>query len=96
MWGVAWTTADTTVSIASDGSIKQWAAISGQPQSPNSQFPAPHTLALVSLSVSPDGTEALYNSIEGLTSIWDLTTGEVKAKYESYRSGDEPEPGAPI
>jgi hypothetical protein len=50
----------------------------------------------VSLSVSPDGTEAVYNSIEGLTSLWDLTTGDIKAKYESYRSGDEPEAGEPI
>ncbi|TFK29033.1 WD repeat-containing protein 61 [Coprinopsis marcescibilis] len=93
VWGISWTSADTTVSISADGSIKQWAAISGQPQSPNAQFPAPHTLALVSLSVSPDGREALYNSIEGLTSLWDLETGETVAKHESYqRSTDDSEP----
>ncbi|EAU82660.2 WD repeat-containing protein 61 [Coprinopsis cinerea okayama7 len=93
VWDVAWTSADTTVSISADGSAKQWASISGQPQSPNAQFPQPHTLALVSLSVSPDGTLALYNSIEGLTSLWDLESGQVVARHESYqRSTEDAEP----
>ncbi len=41
-------------------------------------------LGLVSLSVSPDAKYALYNTIEGLTSLWDLTTGDIVGKYESY------------
>lgn len=35
----------------------------------------------------------MYNSIEGLTSLWDLGTGEVVGKYESYaRTTDDAEP----
>lgn len=93
IWGVAWTAADTVISLSADGSIKQWSASQGQPHPPNSQFPPKHTLGLVSLSVSPDGGRAIYNSIEGLTSLWDLSTGDVVAKYESYaRTTDEAEP----
>jgi len=45
------------------------------------------------LSASPDGKHALYNSIEGLTSLWDLESGQVVAKHESYqRTGDDSEP----
>lgn len=77
------------ISISADGSVKQWAAASGLPHPPNATFPAAHTLAQVSLSVSPDGKKALYNSIEGLTSLWDLGSGEVVSKFESYaRTGD--------
>jgi len=96
---VAWTQSDTAVSISADGSIKQWTSSSGQPYSiPNSnesnfQVPPPHTLGLVSLSVSQDGRLALYNSLEGLTSLWDLTNGEIVGKFESYvRSGEDAEP----
>ncbi|KAG5340130.1 hypothetical protein C0989_002750 [Termitomyces sp. Mn162] len=93
VWGVTWTSADTTLSISADGSIKQWSAASGQHHPPNAPFPSPHTLGLVSLSVAPDAKCAIYNSIEGLTSLWDLTTGEVTAKFESYvRSADDAEP----
>lgn len=89
IWGIAWTAEDTVISISADGSVKQWAAASGQPHPPNATFPAAHTLAQVSLSVSPDGKKALYNSIEGLTSLWDLGSGEVVSKFESYaRTGD--------
>jgi WD repeat-containing protein 61 len=50
-----------------------------------------HTLGLVSLSVSPDGGHALYNSIDGTTFLWDLEGGAIVGKYESYtRSGAEP------
>ncbi|KAJ7094450.1 WD repeat-containing protein 61 [Mycena belliarum] len=84
VWGAAWTTTDNVVSVSADGSVKQWASSSGQRQPPNAAFPAPHTLGLVSLSVAPDGRRALYNSIEGLTSLWDLTTGEVVGRFESY------------
>jgi WD repeat-containing protein 61 len=50
-----------------------------------------HTLGLVSLSVSPDGGHALYNSIDGTTFLWDLEGGAIVGKHESYtRSGAEP------
>ncbi|KAG5651490.1 hypothetical protein H0H81_008490 [Sphagnurus paluster] len=93
VWGVVWTSLDTAISISADGSIKQWLAASGQPHPANSSFPPQHTLGLVSLSVSPDAKRAIYNSLEGLTSLWDLTTGEIAAKYESYaRTSDDAEP----
>ncbi|KAJ7490260.1 WD repeat-containing protein 61 [Mycena galericulata] len=93
VWGAAWTTADTVVSVSADGSIKQWTSSSGQRHPPNADFPAPHTLGLVSLSVSPDGQRALYNSLEGLTCLWDLASGEVVARFESYaRAADGAEP----
>ena len=84
IWGVSWTENDTAISISADGSIKQWSAASGQPHPPNATFPTPHTLAQVSLSVSLDGKRALYNSIEGHTSLWNLENGEVVATFESY------------
>ncbi|KAJ7595039.1 WD repeat-containing protein 61 [Mycena floridula] len=91
VWGLEWTATDKVVSISADGSIKQWASATGQPS--QIEHPPPHTLALVSLSVSKDGKLALYNSIEGLTCLWDLETGDIVGKFESYvRSGDESEP----
>ncbi|KAF9004277.1 WD repeat-containing protein 61 [Cyathus striatus] len=93
VWGVSWTATDNTLSISADGAIKQWSAQTGQPAPANATFPAPHTLAQVSLSVSPEGDKALYNSIEGLTCLWDLGRGEVVGRYESYaRVKDNAEP----
>jgi len=93
IWGVSWTASDTAISISADGSIKQWSSTSGQPHPPNAEFPPPHTLGLISLSVSADGQRALYNSIEGLTSLWDLGTGQVVGRFESYaRSKEDAEP----
>ncbi|PPQ65730.1 hypothetical protein CVT24_011763, partial [Panaeolus cyanescens] len=93
VWGVKWTSADTTVSISADGSLKQWAAAAGQPHPPNGSFPTPHSLAQISLSVSPDGTRALYNSIEGTTSLWDLEKCDILGTYESFaRTSDTAEP----
>ncbi|KAJ7639146.1 WD repeat-containing protein 61 [Roridomyces roridus] len=93
VWGVAWTAADSVVSVSADGSTKQWASSSGQRHPPNAEFPAPHTLGLVSVSVSPDGRRALYNSLEGLTCLWDLTSGQVVGRFESYtRSVEGAEP----
>ncbi|CAK5262487.1 unnamed protein product [Mycena citricolor] len=89
IWGASWTALDTVVSVSADGSIKQWNSSTGQRHPANAEFPPPHTLALVSLSVAPDGTRALYNSIEGLTALWDLTNGQVAAKFESYARGTE-------
>ena len=93
IWGVSWTANDTAISISADGSIKQWSAATGQPHPPNATFPTPHTLAQVSLSVSLDGKKALYNSIEGHTSLWNLENGEVVATFESYAiKGPDSEP----
>jgi WD40 repeat protein len=87
VWDVSWTTTDAALSISADGVIKQWDSTSGQVLR---TLPA-HTLGLVSLSVSPDGKQALYNSIEGLTCLWDLESGEIVGKHESYvRTGSVP------
>ncbi|KAF8635361.1 hypothetical protein AX17_003930 [Amanita inopinata Kibby_2008] len=92
VWGIAYTEDDSVFSISADGSIKHWGA-TGQPDPPNGTFPTPHTLGLVSLSVSPDGQRALYNSIEGLTSLWDIPQNKIVAKFESYvRKAENPEP----
>jgi len=44
----------------------------------------PHNLAIVSLSVSPDGKYALYNGLDGTTCLWDLYTDVVVGRHESY------------
>lgn len=81
VWGIACASdADRTVSISADGSIKAWDSASGQV----SRIQPPHTLGLVSLSLSRDGKHALYNSIEGLTTLWNLDSGDVVGKFESY------------
>lgn len=73
--------------------MKQWSSAVGQPHPPNASFPKPHTLAQVSLSISRDGSRALYNSIEGLTSLWNLENGEITGPFESYvRTNAEAEP----
>lgn len=87
VWDIAWTQNDRVVSISADGSINQWDSISGQA----SQTLPPHTLGLISLSVSPTGDKVLYNSIEGLTSLLDLKVGGIIGKHESYmRAGTDP------
>jgi len=74
--------------------VKQWSAAVGQPHPPNAAFPTPHSLAQVSLSVSPDGTKALYNSLEGLTTLWNLDNGEIIGTFESFvRTKADSEPG---
>ncbi|KAF8641284.1 hypothetical protein AX16_010063 [Volvariella volvacea WC 439] len=93
VWGAVWTVNDTVISISADGSIKQFASTTGQPYPPNATFPTPHSLGLTCLSVTPDGNKALFNSLEGLTQLWDLSSGSIVGKYESYtRSGGEKEP----
>ncbi|KAK2459951.1 hypothetical protein APHAL10511_008036 [Amanita phalloides] len=91
-WGIACTEDDSVFSISADGSIKHWGP-TAQPISPNASFPPPHTLGLVSLSASRDGQHVLYNSIEGLTSLWDVTQNKIVGKFESYvRKTENPEP----
>ncbi|KAF5321064.1 hypothetical protein D9619_000132 [Psilocybe cf. subviscida] len=93
IWGVAWTANDTVISASADGSVKQFSAVGGQPHPPNATFPTPHSLAQVSLSVSPDGRRALYNSIEGLTKLWNLENGEILGTLESFvRTKEDSEP----
>lgn len=95
VWGVAWTANDTVISASADGSVKQFSAAGGQPHPPNAAFPAPHSLAQVSLSVSADGTRALYNSIEGLTRLWNLENGEIIGSFESFvRTKEDADPCA--
>ena len=88
VWDICWTAKDDAVaSISADGVIKRWNSTSGQVM----HSAAPHTLGLVSLSVSPDGGHALYNSVDGTTFLSDLESGEIVAKHESYtRSAGEP------
>jgi len=88
VWDVSWTAKDNAVvSISADGIIKRWNSASGQVMR---TAPA-HTLGLVSLSVSPDGKYALYNSVDGTTFLWDLEAGTIVGKHESYtRPGAEP------
>lgn len=67
--------------------MKQWDSSSGQV----SRSLSPHTLGIVSLDTDATGRYALYNTLEGLTSLWDLESGDVVGKYESYvRTGSEP------
>jgi hypothetical protein len=87
VWGVSWANADDRViSVSADGMIKYLDSTSGQV---TRTLPR-HTLGLTSLSTSLDGRQALFNSIEGLTQLWDLNSGEIIGKYESYlRTGTE-------
>ena len=88
VWDISWTAKDNAVvSISADGIIKRWNSASGQVMH---TAPA-HTLGLVSLSVSPDGRYALYSSVDGTIFLWDLETGAIIGKHESYtRPGAEP------
>ena len=88
VWDICWTARDNAVvSISADGVLKRWNSTSGQAM----RTAPPHTLGLVSLSVSPDGGHALYNSIDGTTFLSDLESGEIVGKHESYaRSAGEP------
>lgn len=86
IWGAVWTHTDAVLTASADGTIKQWDAASGQ----LSRAQPAHTHGLVSLDVNPTGTRALYNSLEGLTTLWNLENGETEGTFESYvRSGDE-------
>ena len=47
------------------------------------------------MSTDSKGEKVLWNTLEGLTCMWDLVDGDVKGRWESYvRSGEEgSEPG---
>ncbi|KZT70233.1 WD40 repeat-like protein [Daedalea quercina L-15889] len=86
IWGAVWTHADNVLTASADGTIKQWDPVSGQV----SRAQPAHTHGLVSLDVDSAGKKALYNSLEGLTALWNLESGDIEGKFESYvRSGDE-------
>ncbi|KAF9226933.1 WD40 repeat-like protein [Gyrodon lividus] len=80
IWDIAWTANDTVVSASADGTVKQWDSTSGQV----SMARVPHNLAIVSLSVSPDGRFVLYNGLDGTTFLWDLQTDALVGRHESY------------
>ena len=85
VWGVRWTQSDSVVSISADGTIKTWDSTSGQV---SHGLPA-HTLGLVSVDTDSSGGKVVYNTLEGLTCLWDLGSGDVVGKFESYaRSSD--------
>ena len=91
VWGVKWTAKDEVVSVSADGTIKKWNTTSGQA----SLGQPPHPLAVVSVDVDAEGRYALYNTLEGLTCLWDLENGELVGKHESYirDSKEATEPG---
>ncbi|KIJ57269.1 hypothetical protein M422DRAFT_57612 [Sphaerobolus stellatus SS14] len=88
VWVTQWTSRDTVVSASADGSVVQWDSQTGQQIS---SLP-PHTLGVVSLSISQAGDLALSNTIEGLTRLWSLTENKVVGTHESFsrESGAEP------
>jgi len=89
IWDIAWLATDAVLSASADGTIKQWDSTSGQV----SLARPPHNLAIVSLSVSPDGHSVLYNGLDGTTCLWDLTSDTIVGRHESYdRSVDGAEP----
>ncbi len=88
VWDICWTAKDNAVvSVSADGVLKRWNSTSGQVM----RSAPPHTLGLVSLSVSPDGGHALYNGVDGTTFLLGLESGEIIGKHESFtRSAGEP------
>jgi len=80
IWDIAWTATDAVISASADGTIKQWDSTSGQV----SHARPPHNLAIISLSVSPDGQSVLYNGLDGTTCLWDLTSDTIVGRHESY------------
>ena len=68
------------MTASADGTIRQWNAQSGEQLHARPPYP----LGIISLSVSAAGDRALYNSLEGLTQLMDLTDGSLLASHESY------------
>lgn len=80
IWASQWTSRDTVVTASADGTIRQWDAQSGEQLHARPPYP----LGIISLSVSAAGDRAVYNSLEGLTQLMDLTDGSLLASHESY------------
>lgn len=88
VWSTIWLASDSVISASADGTLKQWNPTSGQVSAVQPQ--PPHTLGIVSLSADSAGKKVLWNTLEGLTCLWDLEGGDVKGKWESYhRTGKE-------
>jgi len=85
IYGVEWLPDDTVVSISADGRASHWDASDG---TLIKDLP-PHPLALTSLSTDIEGNKALVNSIEGTVSLWDLASGEVVGKRETFDQAKE-------
>ncbi|KAI0690252.1 WD repeat-containing protein 61 [Cytidiella melzeri] len=86
VWSVLWTPQDAVFSASADGTVKQWTPTSGQ----ISRSQPPHTLGIVSMSsADAKGGKVLWNTLEGLTCLWDLEDGEIKGRWESYVRGKE-------
>ncbi|EPQ58826.1 WD40 repeat-like protein [Gloeophyllum trabeum ATCC 11539] len=88
IWGVHSSPSSQVISVSASGQVHAYDSTSGQ-----LSISAPaHTLGIVSLSVSPDGKRALYNTIEGLTCLWDLEKNELAGRWESYQRKGHGEP----
>ncbi|KIO21287.1 hypothetical protein M407DRAFT_129643 [Tulasnella calospora MUT 4182] len=92
IWALQWTTAEQCLSAGADGKLLLWdtTKANGAPVRQLQQ----HPLALISLSGNTEGTRVLSNSIEGTTSLYDVQTGELLGKHESFerRAGITAEP----
>lgn len=44
----------------------------------------PHTLGLVSLSVQETGDHALFNTLEGVTKLWNFSDNSIVGSHESF------------
>ncbi|KAG8930826.1 hypothetical protein FRC02_003645 [Tulasnella sp. 418] len=84
IWDLKWTHRDQVVSISADGTAGLWNPKDGA----TIHTVNPDVLSLISLSVSPDGSLALLNSIKGTVILWDLGSGEIVSKKETYRQGN--------
>ncbi|KAH7104678.1 WD repeat-containing protein 61 [Auriculariales sp. MPI-PUGE-AT-0066] len=80
IWAAQWASNDTIFSASADGHIIHWDA--NKMSKLNTQ--PPHVLGMVSLDVDETGTLALYNTIEGITSLWDTNQGHKVYKHESF------------
>ncbi|KZT29573.1 WD40 repeat-like protein [Neolentinus lepideus HHB14362 ss-1] len=85
IWGIHFSPTSHIISVSASGQVHAYDSTSGQL---SASAPA-HTLGVTSLSVGTDGKKVLYNTIEGLTCLWDIESGEVLGRWESYRRKGE-------
>ncbi|TFK47026.1 WD repeat-containing protein 61 [Heliocybe sulcata] len=88
IWGIHFSPSSHIISVSASGQVHAYDSTSGQ----LSASAPPHTLGVTSLSVGAGGKKVLYNTIEGLTALWDVESGEVQGRWESYRRKGESEP----